>query len=194
MKTNDMRNESGSWWATARSVALTGLIPIWAALIFDAFMRWISAAFVVAHCDDCKRRIPHRGCKMLIVHFHTQRVNALRRWGFCSDACRARFFGAGDTKDLHPIVDDWVIYDPLPFTSNDGPVCVSVIHDDGPGRGAPGVVALDAHGNRKLTVTNGWPIASLMLASPQAVNAWWKTPSWITPGVVETILDHREAA
>lgn len=185
-----IRPQSAAW-----AVARKGWIPLWAALVFDAFMRWISAAFVIAHCDDCKRRIPRHGRKLLIVHFHAQpRVNGYRMWGFCSDACRARWFGAGAADDFHPIVDDWVVYDPTPFTSADGPVCVSIIHDDGPGRGAPGVALNDAHGNRKIAVTNGVLVASVVLESPQAVNAWWRTPAWLTDGIVEVVADHREAA
>lgn len=179
----------------ALHAAIAGLIPLPAALALDAGLRWLSGALVSARCDHCSKRIPRRGWHGLAAHLHTERVNVTRWWGFCSHACRARWFAAGSAADLHPVVEVGAEpYDPVPMTPADGEVQLSIIHDDGPGRGAPGVCARGADGEPRLVVANGRLVLSVILASPEAVNAWWRTPAWLTPGLAETVVDERQAA
>lgn len=182
--------------SNATLAAAAGWIPLRAALAFGAGMRWLSAALpAAARCDRCARRIRPRGWHGLAAHLHTERVNVTRWWGFCSDQCRARWFAAGSAADLHPVVAAGAEpYDPVPMTPDDGQVQLSIIHDDGPGHGAPGVCARGADGEPRLVVANGRLVASVLLASPEAVNRWWRSPAWMTPGLVEVCADFREAA
>lgn len=178
----------------ALHAARAGWIPLWCALGMVSIMGWIGAAFIHAACDQCKSRIPHRGVRGLAVHLHTHRVDLAKHWSFCSDRCRERWLSSGAAEDLHAIVDDSIPYDPVPFTSDDGEVQVSVFYDDGPGSVVHGVAVRDAAGEIRFGLMNGRLILSVVLASPSAVNAWWRSPAWMTTGLVEVCADHREAA
>ena len=154
---------------------LAALLPIDAVLALDDALAWLGRSWALAwaRCDECGGRGGRRG---LIVHLHTGRVNVAHHWGFCSEACRASWFCAGSAADLHPIAAPGAPYDPVPFSEEDGEVMVSVLFDDGPGRGAPGHAAVDAVGRPRFVVANGHLVAAALLASPWAVNAWWREP------------------
>lgn len=165
-----------------RSAALAavraGWVPLSLAEAVVDGLAWLRSVIVFATCDECARRAPLAGRHGLLIHLHTGRVNVVRQWGFCSPGCRERWLAAGSGEDLHPIAaQDAPTYDPVLFDARvDGEVMVSVIFDDGPGRGAPGVAAVDADGTPRLVVANGRLVAAALLASPAAVNAWWRAP------------------
>ena len=163
--------------SAALAAARSGWVPL--AVVEAALdgLAWLRSVLVPATCDECARRAPRAGRHGLAIHLHTGRMTVLRHWGFCSPACRERWLCAGSAEDLHPIAAPDAPYDPVPFDLRvDGAVMVTVIFDDGPGRGAPGVAAVDADGQPRLVVANGTRVASALLASPAAVNAWWRAP------------------
>ena len=177
-------------WRAARA----GWIPITAAQLFEQIFSWFRRTIARTYCDQCAVSFPPRACRGLAVHLHTHRVNVARHWGFCSHLCRETWLGAGAAEDLWPIVDDSIPYDPAPFTSDDGQVQVSVFFDDGPGSVVAGVAVVDAAGEQRFGLLNGRLILSVVLASPQEANSWWRSPAWMTTGLVEVCADLREAA
>lgn len=176
-----------------RIAVLCGLLLFEELRAFMAFMAQLRASEETLPCDLCRATVPRRAPKMLIVHLLTQRVNVARHWAFCSDICREQWFAAGTQDDLHPIVG-LDCEDPVPFREDDGPVYLSVIYDNGPDE-KKGVVVLNPIDNEPVfAVTHGEVMLSMRLASPRAVNAWWKVPQMLTDGLLDLAFDRRVAA
>ncbi len=179
-----------------RMALLCGFLRFEEVRAFDGFLAQLRASRATLPCDLCRATVPREAPKMVIAHLLAQRVNVARHWAFCSDLCRERWLGTGTVEDLHPIADaDVECEDPVPFRAEDGPVYLSIIYDDGPNSGAPGVVVLNPVDQEPVfAVTHGRVVMSLRLASPSAVNAWWKVPQMLTDGLLDLAFDRRVAA
>lgn len=166
-------------WLRYRSLILGDWLSPEAIHWIDGAVRQIARSLgAPVPCDACGERIPRHAPKMRHIHAFNGRLNVVRTWGFCSEACREAWWSAADDGDFLPLREgEETMLDATALFAHDAPTHVSVIDDDGPRSGYLGVVVQNPVDDAPiLIVPQGRLRLSTICVHPASVNAWWRKP------------------
>ena len=145
------------------------------------------AAQISVRCDRCGAEPPEWPQVALVHCTEGQRVSVTRGWTFCTEACLAAWFAAGDVGDYHPIDPTGADHNLL--NPGDAGLTLSLVHFRGPLVDDVPMQLRDADTKQVFLTTFGRLAWMGVFTTPAELNAWWQTPGALAvPDVDEAVV------